>query len=81
MEKILEDVHAEYHGEIDTIYLMAERTTGEEFMLASFMPKETPTFIDESINIEDSDYEDYYNMALEEAHKQGYKLIGEQWRN
>lgn len=76
-EKIIEDVHVEWHPEQGIVKLIAENLDGSEFLLDEFAPLLPPSFADESIPVEDSDYEEYYNEALKAAHKAGYVLAGE----
>lgn len=74
MTKLIRDVRAEWHGETGTIHLLGEKINGKEFLLTEIMTDE-PSFT--MGNFENSDYEEWYNLALEEAHKQGYILEGE----
>ena len=74
---IIRDVRAEWHGETGLIQLYAEDLDGNETMLMEFMPLVEPLFGNPEIPDDASDYEDYYNMALEEAHLRGMYIEGE----
>ena len=76
-KEVIRDVWAEYHFEVSLVYLMAERLDGSEFALDKFMPEDVPSFALDDVEDEDSDYGEYYNMALEEAHKKGFIIEGE----
>ena len=78
MKKVIEDVHAEWHGETGSVLLIAEDLDGSETVMAKFVPTSAPSFADASIPDDASDYGDYYNMALEEAHRQGMVIQGEE---
>ena len=74
---IIRDVRAEWHGETGLIQLYAEDLDGDETMLMEFMPLVEPLFGNPEIPDDASDYEDYYDMALEEAHRRGMYIEGE----
>lgn len=74
---LIEDVHAEWHPEQGVVKLIAENLDGTEFLLDEVMPLFEPSFADESIPSDGNDYEDWYNLALEAAHKMGYIIAGE----
>ena len=74
---IIRDVHAEWHGETGLVQLYAEDLDGNETMMMEFMPLVEPLFGNPDIPEDASDYEDYYNAALEEAHRRGWYIEGE----
>ena len=81
MEKIIiDDIHVEWHGEDGTLHFIVEFENGEEKCIRTVMPETTPSFVDAATDEEFdcSDYEEWYNEALEDAHKQGYYLSGEE---
>lgn len=74
---IIRDVHAEWHGETGLVKLCAEDLDGNETVMMEFMPLVEPTFGNPEIPDDASDYGDYYDMALEEAHRRGMYIEGE----
>lgn len=74
--KVIDDLHIEYHGETSTISFIVELLNGKEITISEIMVENEPSFAQENVNIEDSDYEDYYNLCLQEAKRQGYSLGG-----
>ena len=72
------DVWPEYHEERNEIDVVIE-TTDDLTTIASVQPKSRPTFADAKTDedMDCSDYSEWYDMALEEAHKQNYFLEGE----
>lgn len=75
--KIIEDVHAEYRPELNLILLVAEFLDGTEEVMVGLEPAEMPSFANTNIPIEASDYEEWYNEALEIARRRGYTIVGE----
>ena len=81
MEKIIiDDIHVEWHGEDGMLHFIVELEDGEEKCIRTVMPETKPSFVDAETDeeFENSDYEEWYNEALEDAHEQGYYLSGEE---
>lgn len=79
-KKIIEDVYADYEPATGEVFLMAEHTDGTTETLAHYVPYSgVPSFVKakEGTPIDATDYQHYYNQALEEAHKKGYCLEDE----
>ena len=74
---IIRDVHAEWHGETGTVRLCAEDLDGNETTLIEFMPLVKPLFGNPETPADASDYGEYYDMALEAAHRQRMYIEGE----
>lgn len=74
---MIEDVHAEWHAETECIQLVAEYMDGHEEIMIEYMPLIKPLFADETLPSDATDYGDFYNDALEEAHHRNYYIAGE----
>lgn len=79
--RVITEVHAEWHGELGSILFYVEFADGKELCIGQCVPEEEPTFAKATTDEEfdNSDYEEWYNEALEEAHRQFYKLEGEEF--
>lgn len=78
--QVVDDVHVEWHEEDGTVrYIVDIDSQGLEIEIAAMEPDEKPSFAyaDSNETFELSDYQEWYNAALEEAHNQGYKILGE----
>lgn len=80
--KIIEDVGVEWHPELDLILLTAEMLDGSVEEMVGIQPRERPPFDDDGEPTVDEDalnawYGDWYDEALAEAHRRGYRISGE----
>ena len=73
------DVWPEWHEETGKIHFVVEVDADTLITIASFVPKSRPLFADATTfeELDISDYGEWYDMALEEAHRQNYVLEGE----
>lgn len=81
MKKIITDIRIEFEeGGISPFKVIVEDADGKETEIAAWNIEPLPSFVfaktDEEF--ENSDYEHWYNQALEEAHSQGYRLEAEE---
>lgn len=81
MKNIITDIKIEFEeGDISPFKLIVEDANGKETEIAAWNIEPLPSFVfaktDEEF--ENSDYEYWYNQALEEAHSQGYRLEAEE---
>lgn len=79
-KKIITDIRIEFQeGGISPFAVIVEDEDGKETEIAAWDIEPLPSFVfaktDEEF--ENSDYEYWYNEALEEAHSQGYRLVAE----
>lgn len=76
---IITDVHAEWHPEHGSVAFVVEFADGQESTIANVMPEKEPSFASAVTDeeFECSDYQEWYNEALDAAHRQGYWLEGE----
>ena len=74
---VIRDVHAEYHNETGYIRLIAELLSGEEIVMIEYAPLVKPLFADQDLPDDATDYGNYYDEALEEAHRRNMFIEGE----
>jgi hypothetical protein len=76
---IVEEILIRYNKDTEMVEFSAEMYNGNEFIFDQVPTTHVPTFLeavtDEEMNL--SDQEEWYNKALEEAHKQNIYLSGE----
>lgn len=71
---VIEDVYAMWNGCRSEIELYAETEDGKELLMATIHCDEPPTFANEELPIDATDYGEWYDEALEEARTQGFVL-------
>lgn len=77
--KVIIDVWPEWHEERNEIDFVVEIDADTTITIASIQPESRPSFANAETeeDMDCSDYSDWYDEALEEAHKQNYFLEGE----
>ena len=76
---IIEDIHFEWHAEsYEPLHVFVDFADGSSKRIARILPEKRPLFLEEDENLFDQkEYEEWYNSALDDAHRQGYILSGE----
>ena len=81
--RVISDIHVEWHEEsYEPLWFVVEFPNGEERVIRKLQTQDKPTWVGACVQsradlLESTDYEDWYNEALRDAHGQGYVLEGE----
>ncbi len=74
----IQDVHAEYDVTTGEVVLVADIDDMESIDMVRIEPAERPSFAHENLESDQTDYEEWYNAALSEAHLRGMLIRGEE---
>jgi len=74
----IDDVFVKFDMDLMEVVLMAETVSGRIVELDTVSVDSAPSFTDESLPIDATDYGDWYDVALRTLHAFGYRLSGEE---